>query len=156
MAKIINPITEPVQETQYYLSSFNGGVSENLPMDSRFAKKMSRGAMRDPNMFLTTGQQASVKQYIPAAQWSKDERRVFLLLQDIVDKTGTVPTVAQISQISKGRAAVASNSGNGMRTMSMQATPTEETMPANGLTTQRVQRALNKLQKRGIVNQMAQ
>ena len=150
MAEIdkITPIMPP-QEKQYYISSGNSGISENLSLDSRFANRLTRGAMGNENVYVTSAQSARLKQYIPASKWGKDERVVFLIMQDLIDRSGTVPTVGQISQVSKGRQATLS-SGESKGLMSMQSVGAEET-PVSGLSVDKVQRALNKLQKRGIV-----
>jgi hypothetical protein len=139
----------PATDTQYFVAG-NSGVSENLPMDSRFAQKMSRGAMGNPNMFVSADKQVSLGQYVKAAKWTKDERIVFGVMQDLMDKTGAMPTVGQIVQVSSGRS-VASSSG-GMHTMSVADTSLD--VPIGNLNTARVQRALDKLQKKGIVSQM--
>ena len=145
----ITPIKEPVvQEKQYYISSGAGGISERLPLDSRFANRLTRGSMGRQDVYVTPEQSARLKRYIPAAKWSKDERAVYLIMQDLIDRTGTVPTVAQISQVSAGRRGVSADESVGL----MQ--PFGETPSVAGLSVDKVQHALNKLQKRGVVAQM--
>jgi hypothetical protein len=147
MAKIdkVEPVVEPVREKQYYISSANEGISEKLAVSSRFANRLTRGVTGNPNFYVSTEQSARIKQYVPVSKWSKDERAVFLLLQDLIDRTGSVPTVSQISQVSKARG-VTREKKNGL--MSMQSVGVNE---KSGLSVAKVQRALKKLQKRGIV-----
>jgi hypothetical protein len=105
-------------------------------MDSRFAQKMSRGAMGDPNQYVTAQQEAVLKKYVPTTKWSKDERIVYVTMQNYIDRTGVAPTVGQIAA------------------MAQQVSLDEKVALTSGLTAQRVQRALNKLSKRGIVFEM--
>jgi len=131
-------------EPRYYLASQNG-VPEKLTLDTRFTKKLSRGAMGNPNMFMSSEQKEWARQYAPTAKWSKDERIVFNLMQNLIDKTGQIPTVGQISQVSEGKSY---SKGSSVMERHLSA---EEVIPTKGLSVDRVQKALRKLQKRGIV-----
>ena len=145
MAKEIEPIVEPQPQEKRYHATSSNGVSEKLPISAKFANRLTRGGMGNPNLYLTTEQVARVKRYIPMTRWHPNERLVFSIMQDLVDRTGDVPTVGQISEVSKGRQLTDKSAG----LMSIRSVGAEA--PVKGLSATQVQRALNKLQKYGVV-----
>jgi len=123
---------------EQYLSSSEEQAPERLPMDSRFAQKMMRGGKGNPYLYVAEEQSSALRRYRPLTKWSKDERVVYNVMQSYIDKTGSAPTAGQIQQMSAGQGL----------------SPEEGVAGVTGLSLARVQKALARLQKRGIVFQM--
>ena len=123
------------ENTQYQIGNMESGVCETLPVDSKFAGRLMRGGQNNPKMYVTTQQATALKKYVPMTQWGKDERVVYIIMQNYMDNVGAAPTASQIAAIS----------------LAGQGTSVEENAASRGLSAARVQRALSKLQKRGIV-----
>ena len=115
-------------DKKYQVVDMENGICKTLPVDSKFAKRLIRGS-GNPVKYVSDEQKATLRKYIPTVRWGKDERIVYMIMQDVLDRTGVAPTARQIAEISEAR-----YGGEGQ-----------------GLSETKVQRALKKLQERSVV-----